>query len=213
MKPLFITATNTDVGKTHISKQIILDLAKQGLKVGAFKPIETGVETTPLDANDLLTNVKLVNENFKDFEPKDITAYTYKLPAAPFCADTNHEISIDKIIEKYNELSKLCDILLVEGAGGLMVPITKDFNMIDLAQKLNANVLLVTPSKLGCINDTLLSIEKLKSTNLNFDWCVNLYQDKDSFDEVTKPFYDVHFKNWWTFDHNGINFIKKLISI
>lgn len=212
MKPLFISATNTDVGKTHISKQLISQLARQGLKVGAYKPIETGVESEPLDAKELLNIVQSVNSSFKNMKPKDITAYTFSLPAAPFCADTKHTISIEKIIEKYNELSKLCDILIVEGAGGLMVPITQEFNMLDLAKKLDANVLLVTPSKLGCINDTLLSIEQLQKSNLNFDWCVNLHQDKESFNEVTKPFYDAKFKNWWLFD-DGINkFLNSIIT-
>ena len=107
-------------------------------------------------------------------------------------------IEIDKIIEKYHELSQLCDILLVEGAGGLLVPITKDFMMIDLAKKLGSKVLLVTPSRLGCINDTLLSQEALKYRNIEFDWCVNLFEDSESFSEVTQPFYDEMFEDWWS---------------
>ena len=210
MKPLFITATNTDVGKTHITKQLIVDITNLGFKVGAYKPIETGVQNEPNDANDLLSIVKSVNSNFQEFTPKDITAYTFELPAAPFCADIKKEISIQKIMDKYNELSKLCDVLLVEGAGGLMVPITEDFNMLDLAQKLDANVLLVTPSKLGCINDTILSLNQLKQTNLNFDWCVNLHQDKYTFTEVTKPFYDAKFKKWWLFEDGITKFLNSI---
>jgi dethiobiotin synthetase len=79
-----------------------------------------------------------------------------------------------------------------------MVPITKDFMMMDLAKKLGSKVLLVTPSRLGCINDTLLSQEALKSRHIEFDWCVNLYEDKESFSEVTQPFYDEIFPGWWS---------------
>jgi dethiobiotin synthetase len=208
VQPLFITATGTNIGKTHTTVQLIEAFASKGLAVGVFKPIETGVDTVPLDASLLLKVCQKVNKNFKGLKPEDITAYTFPLPAAPFCADTKQEIVIDKIIEKYQELSQLCDILLVEGAGGLMVPVTKDFMMIDLAKKLEAKVLLVTPSRLGCINDTLLSMEALKSREIEFEWCVNLFEDKESFDEVTKPFYDEVFPDWWSVEKG----IKKFIS-
>jgi len=198
VQSLFITATGTNVGKTYATLQLIEAFTSKGLAVGVYKPIETGVSDTPPDASILLKACRKVNKNFKDFIPKDITAYTFPLPAAPFCADTGQTIEIDKIIEKYHELSQLCDILLVEGAGGLMVPITKDFMMIDLAKKLGSKVLLVTPSRLGCINDTLLSQEALKSRNIEFDWCVNLFEDSESFAEVTKPFYDEIFEGWWS---------------
>ena len=208
MQSLFITATGTNVGKTHTTLKLIEAFAAKGLSVGVFKPIETGVTKTPLDASVLLKVCQKVNKNFQGFQPQDITAYTFPLPAAPFCADTKHIIQIDKIIEKYHELSLLCDILLVEGAGGLHVPITKDFHMIDLIEKLNIKTLLVTPSRLGCINDTLLSIEALKSRNIDFDWCVNLYEDKEDFAQVTQPYYDEVFPEWWSVEEGLQRFIS-----
>ena len=208
MQSLFITATGTNVGKTHTTLQLIELLSDRGLAVGVYKPIETGVSTIAHDASLLLKVCQKVNENFKHFSPEDITAYTFPLPAAPFCADTHREIVLDRIIEKYHTLSKLCDILLVEGAGGLMVPITKDFMMIDLIQKLGSDVLLVTPSRLGCINDTLLSHEALRSRHIPFDWCVNVFEDEESFPEVTKPFYDEAFPNWWRIDEGLQRFIS-----
>ena len=208
MQSLFITATGTNVGKTHTTVQLIEAFTSQGLSVGVFKPIETGVSTFPHDASLLLKVCQKVNKNFKDLDPEDITAYTFPLPAAPFCADIHQEIVIEKIIKKYHELSQLCDILLVEGAGGLLVPVTKDFMMIDLAKELKAKVLLVTPSRLGCINDTLLSMEALNSRNMAFEWCVNLFEDKESFAEVTQPFYDEVFPDWWSVEAG----IKRFIS-
>ncbi len=198
MTSLFITATGTNVGKTHTTLQLIEALASKGLKVGVYKPIETGVTHTAPDATILLEACQKVNENFKDLNPLDITAYTFALPAAPFCADIKHTIKIEKIIEKYHTLSKLCDILLVEGAGGLLVPITKDYTMLDLIQELNIKTLLVAPSRLGCINDTMLSIEALKARNIDFDWCVNLYEDREDFVKVTQPYYDAVFEGWWS---------------
>ena len=208
MQPLFITATGTNIGKTYTTVQLIEAFAAQGLRVGAYKPIETGVESVPLDASLLLKACQKVNENFKGLTPEDITAYTFPLPAAPFCADTEQVIDLNRIMEKYHELSQLCDILLVEGAGGLMVPVTKEYMMINLAKELNAKVLLVTPSRLGCINDTLLSMSALRAYDLAFDWCVNIYEDKNSFEEVTQPFYDAVFPDWWSVE-NGL---KRFIS-
>ncbi len=210
MKLLFVTATNTDIGKTFASLKLIENIAEHKLRVGVCKPIETGVKGVPIDAKRLLDKVQIYNNSFKSLSPKDITAYTFLLPSAPFCADINQEIKIENIKRKIEELSKLCDILIVEGAGGLFVPITRDYMMIDLIKELKAKTLLVTPSKLGCINDTLLSIDALKSREIDFDWCVNLYQDREEFNVVTKPFYDAYFDTWWSLDRSLDSFIKKL---
>lgn len=208
VQSLFITATGTNVGKTYTTLKLIEAFSEQGFKVGVFKPIETGVSDIALDASILLQTCQKVNENFKSFSTDDITAYTFPLPAAPFCADTQQEIKLEKIFEKYQALSKRCDILLVEGAGGLMVPVTKDYMMIDLAIELDSPVLLVTPSRLGCINDTLLSMEALRSRNIDFDWCVNVYEDIDTFEEVTQPYYNAVYPEWWSVE-NGL---KRFIS-
>ena len=203
VQSLFITATGTNVGKTHTTLKLIEAFAAKGLSVGVFKPIETGViktgvTSTPPDATILLEACQKVNKNFKNLTTQDITAYTFPLPAAPFCADVDEIIDLQNIIDKHEELSLLCDILLVEGAGGLMVPITKEYMMINLIKDLNAKTLLVTPSRLGCINDTILSILALKTFDIDFNWCVNLYEDKESFSEVTQPYYDAVFPEWWS---------------
>ena len=210
MKSLFVTATNTDVGKTYTTLKIIELLGKQGISVGICKPIETGVTKEPLDATLLLKQVQKYNKNFKSLKPKDITAYTFELPSAPFCADVNKTIKIEDIKNKIHQLAKLCDVLIIEGAGGLFVPITATYKMIDLLSELECSTLLVTPSKLGCINDTLLSIEALKNRNISFEWAVNLFEDRDDFKKVTQPFYDEVFPNWWSIQEKLENFIKKL---
>ncbi len=211
MKLLFVTATNTDIGKTYASLQLIKEFAKEKIRIGVCKPIETGVENYPIDATKLLKKVQEYNSEFSLLKPKDITAYTFPLASAPFCADKRGEIEIKKIKQKITELSKLCDLLIVEGAGGLMVPITHNYMMIDLAKELNATVLLISPSHLGCINDTMLSIEMLKNREINFDWCVNLFKDKEKFQQTTKPFYDKAFPNWWILQKNLSLFVKKFI--
>jgi len=211
VKSLFVTATNTDAGKTYTTIELIRRVAKRGMKVGVCKPIETGVAEIAHDASELLKVSQEFNSNLRSLTPLDITAYTFELAAAPFCADIDDTIEIEQITKKIDELSKLCDILIIEGAGGLMVPITKDFMMIDLIKRLNTQTLLITPSRLGCINDTLLSIEALKSRDIEFDWCVNLFEDIDSFDIVTKPYYDSRFSDWWSIEDGLDRFIDHLL--
>ncbi len=209
MALLFITATGTGVGKSYTSIELIHFLGDVGFRVGACKPIETGVKMIPEDASLLLEAVQKYNSKFKNLSPKDICAYTFELPSAPFCADRSSDIKISKILKKINELESLCDILIVEGAGGLMVPITEDFMMIDLIKALGAYTLLVTPSTLGCINDTLLSMEVLKSNKIDFDWCVNLYKESKKFHITTHPYYKKKFSNYWRVQDGFENFWKR----
>ena len=208
MRSLFITATGTNVGKTYTTLQLIKHVSQKGLRPGVYKPIETGVTEKAPDATQLLTACQRVNPQFQTLTVNDITAYTFPLPAAPFCADIDRKIDLQYIVDKHDMLLKKCDILLVEGAGGLMVPITETYMMINLIKELEAKALLVTPSRLGCINDTLLAIMALKTFDIDFDWCVNLHEDKESFKEVTQPYYDAVFPRWWSIQNGLENFAK-----
>jgi dethiobiotin synthetase len=190
---LFISATNTDVGKTYACEKILKHYSNKGLKVGYFKPCETGVVNTPLDGTKMLDLVKKLNPDF-DLDIKDVVPYQFELPAAPYVAKKDSDIDINFLKKQVTFLKSFCDVLVIEGAGGLMVPIKKDLFIIDLIKEFNAKAVLISPSKLGCINDTLLSIEALKNRNINFDWYINLYEDKDSFDEVSRPFLEDYFK-------------------
>ena len=200
-KSLFITATNTDVGKTYASEKFLKYFAKAGLKVGYFKPFETGVVDFPLDGSKMLELVKSLNPSF-DVTINDVVPYQFKLPAAPYVAKENTIIDIEFLKEKKRYLEQFCDLLIVEGAGGLMVPIEKYLFIIDLIKEFDCEAILITPSKLGCINDSLLSINALKSKNIDFEFYINLYQDINSFEKVSKPFLLDYFKK--------LNFLEDL---
>ncbi len=75
-----------------------------------------------------------------------------------------------------------------------MVPIEENLFVIDIIKELESKAILITPSKLGCINDTLLSIEALKNREIDFEWYINLYEDKENFNEVSLPFLEKYFK-------------------
>ena len=211
MKPLFISATGTGIGKTYAAVRIVEAFGKKGIRAGVCKPVETGVLSVPEDASILLDSCRRYNREFDTLALSDICPYTFSLPAAPFCADTKRKISIDSILERAHDLRKKCDILLIEGAGGLMVPLKKNYFMIDLAKDLSAYILLVTPSRLGCINETLLSIQTLDKNKTVYDWCVNLYEDATDFPSVTQPFYDAVFPSWWSLQNGLENFVERFL--
>ena len=192
-KSIFITATNTDVGKTYASEKFLRYFSSLGLKVGYFKPCETGVLNQPLDGSKMLTLVKELNPQFIA-DINDVVPYQFKLPAAPYVAKGKTKIDLKFLKEKKIYLQSLCDILIIEGAGGLMVPLEKDLFIIDLIKEFRSEAILITPSKLGSINDTLLSIEALKSRNIDFEFFINLYEDKESFEKVSLPFLKDHFQ-------------------
>jgi dethiobiotin synthetase len=200
-KSFFITATNTDVGKTYACEKFLRFFHSLGLRVGYFKPCETGVITNPIDGSKMLNLVKELNSSF-DVTIKDIVPYQFKLPAAPYVAKGETKIDIEFLKKKKAFLETMCDVLVIEGAGGLMVPVEKNLFIIDLIKEFESKAFLVTPSKLGCINDTLLSIEALKSRNIDFEFFINLYEDIDSFDEVSKPFLKEYF--------GSLNFLQDL---
>jgi len=209
---IFITATNTDIGKTYITEQLLYYYSLFGFRVGVLKPIETGVKDgIPLDGTRLLEKAISYNTRLHQLTTDDIVPYQFELPASPYVAKGKTTINIQKIKDSVKELEKYCDILLIEGAGGLMVPIEIDYFMIDLIKELNCKTLLVVPSNLGSINDTLLSIEKLKNSDIAFEWTINLYKDLDTFSEITEPFYKNYFESFKIFQNNTIQLVNGLI--
>ena len=189
----FITATNTDVGKSYACEVLLKKFSNNGEKVGYYKPIETGVLNKPLDGTKLLDITQKLNTNYK-VTIDDVVPYQFKLPAAPFVAKGKTEIDINFIKERANYLLNFCDTLIIEGAGGLMVPIEKDYFIIDLIKEFDCKTILISPSNLGSINDTMLSQAALNSYNIDFKWYINLYKDKESFKTVTLPFYEKYFE-------------------
>ncbi|MCX7760954.1 MAG: dethiobiotin synthase [Hydrogenothermaceae bacterium] len=159
-KQLFITATDTGVGKTTVSAGLCKLLKDIGVNVGYFKPVETGVEEVPSDVK-LLTDIT--------GQPiEEAILYSFKNPLAPYPASKieNKKIDINKIIDHYNYLRDKYDFLIVEGAGGVYVPIVKGYSYVDLIKDLNIPVLLVARAKLGTINHTLLTIKALEGCNI-----------------------------------------------
>ncbi len=188
-KRIFITATNTDIGKTYTSKLLIKEFAARGIRVGAIKLIETGVIDFAPDAEALLACVQEFNPAFKDVKVTDIVPITYTLPAAPYVASRVAPLDLELLNIAIQKLEKLCDVLIIEGAGGLYVPIDEKYMMIDLIKYFNASSLLVTHCSLGCINDTILSERALKDKNIKYVTAFNCRENDESFRDVSEPYF------------------------
>ncbi len=190
-KRIFITATNTDIGKTYTTKLLLKSYASRGLRVGVMKPIETGVvDGFYPDGSELLSLARELNPKFKDIQIQDIVPITYELPAAPFVASNNKTLDINSLHVKMQKLEKLCDVLVIEGAGGLYVPLDKEYMMIDLIKEFDACTLLVTHCALGCINDTLLSKKVLEDKKISYIIGFNCKKEDKDFLHVSQPYFD-----------------------
>ena len=162
---LFVTGTDTGVGKTLVAAALARFLGSRGLRVGVMKPCETGVADPGRPGNDAQL-LKWAAGSTDDDEL--IAPYRLQLPAAPSLAAARENLVIDpeRIAEAFRQISRDKDLVLVEGAGGLMVPLRGGYLMADLAKRLELPLLVVVRPSLGTINHTLLTIFAAKSMDL-----------------------------------------------
>jgi len=166
MKPLFVTATDTDIGKTYVCAGLAYALKKSGIDVGIMKPFACGVkQKIGFSSNDLtiLTNAAMVDDAEDIINP-----FFFPIPASPYTAAKNLGVKIDveHVMECFRKLDEIHDIVLVEGIGGIMTPILKDYAIIDLIKDLMANTIIVTSSKIGTVNHTVLTCNMCKNMNI-----------------------------------------------
>jgi dethiobiotin synthetase len=160
---IFVTGTDTGVGKTEVGRAAVALLRDEGLSVSVMKPIETGVGPEgPLDALALREAAGVP-------DAIDLVCpHQFSLPAAPnvAAADEGRDLDLPLIMSAYETLRDQRDFIWVEGAGGILVPVTDDSSMADLAKALALPVLLVARASLGTINHTLLSLAEIERQSL-----------------------------------------------
>ena len=211
-KRIFITATNTNIGKTYTTLQLLETFAAMGLRVGVYKPIETGVNGLPADGSLLLKHAQNLNPDLKSLRVTDIVTRSFALPAAPYVANKGAKIDFSQFDCALEKIEKLCDIVLIEGAGGLMVPLDETSMMIDLAQHFHATALLVTHCRLGCINDTLLSLNALKQLNIPYEFGFNCRAEDKNFMQTSLPYFKNHFDPLYFIGHNTLALAQALLD-
>jgi len=160
----FVAATDTGVGKTVVTAAMALALRERGQSVGVFKPVQSGFDRDDPDGDTMLLRRWLE----LDVMPESLNVAAYSRPLAPLVAArfAGEEIRLGPIVERSQQLSKQYDAVLVEGAGGLLVPVGETWTIADLAVALDYPLIIVARAALGTVNHTLLTVRVARSLGL-----------------------------------------------
>ncbi len=167
MSTYFVTAIDTDAGKTVVTGLLARYMKKLGKDVITMKLSQTGCEKL---SDDITVHRRIMGVELRDEDKAGLTCpYLFKFPASPHLAAAmeNVRISEEKLMNAIEQIQQKYDHVLVEGVGGLMVPINDDLLVADFIKKHNFPVILVTSGRLGSINHTLLTLEVLKTRNIS----------------------------------------------
>lgn len=182
---LFITGTDTGVGKTTIAAAIAMAMKKRGLNVGVMKPLQSGLDS---DADILMAAAGV------DDDKSLVVPYLFKEPVAPTFAARLEGVSIDLDIIRtaYAKLASRHEPMIVEGAGGIMVPLVengeKSYLFSDLAAELKLKIIIVARPGLGTVNHTLLTIDHARKKGLHVACIIiNSYPENPGLSEENNP--------------------------
>ena len=162
---LFITGTDTGVGKTFVATALLRGLAAEGFRAVGMKPVATGIGPGEAHNADVAA---LIAAGSVIAPPRDINPFAFAPPIAPHLAASQAGIVIDleTIAAAYARLGAHADIVIVEGAGGALTPLSRHADMLDIAARLALPVLLVVAIRLGCLNHALLSALAINARGL-----------------------------------------------
>ena len=162
---VFITATDTGVGKTLVAAALVAHLRQRGIDVGVMKPVETGVTRAAKAQSD---GARLRQAAGNHDPIAEVCPYVFRLPVAPLSAarEEGRTIRIAAILQAFRALRRKHDLLIVEGAGGLHVPITETVDGLDLLERMGLPVIVVGSSGLGGINHALLTLAALRQRKI-----------------------------------------------
>ena len=159
LNSLFITGTDTDVGKTYITAGLSVVLRKMGIDVGVMKPFAAGsAQKKGYKSED----VEILSRAAQVYDPETlVNPQFFPIPASPYTAWKNLKTKpkVSTILSSFKKLSKLHDVLLVEGMGGIMTPILQDYYITHLIKQMRIPAVIVTRSKVGTINHTIMTVK------------------------------------------------------
>ena len=181
----FVTGIDTNVGKTAATGFIARELSDQGINVITQKMMQTGCID---ESEDIVEHRRIMNIPLSDVDKDGTTCpYIFTYPCSPHLASKidNRIIDIQTIDLATEKLAKQFDVVLLEGAGGIMVPVTDEYLTLDYMQDKGYPVILVTSGKLGSINHTLMTLELIRQRGLDIAMLVyNLYPKADEIIEA-----------------------------
>jgi dethiobiotin synthetase len=172
----FVTGTDTEVGKTLVSSALIVKLREQKINAIGFKPVVAGTykDTSGITLNEDLETLRIAS-NLSHSE-LSLCPYVLDQPAAPHLVAAQQGLKLEMSVmnNAFQKIQKYADCVVVEGAGGLLMPFNKDEDLGGFAQKIDLPIILVVGMKLGCLNHALLTHEAIKARNLKIaGWVAN----------------------------------------
>ena len=172
----FVTGTDTEVGKTLISGALILKLREQGINAIGFKPVVAGTyqDATGKTLNEDVETLRIAS-NLGSNE-LNLCPYVLDQPAAPHLVAARQSLKLEMSVmaEAFQNIQNQADCVVVEGAGGLLIPLNDQKDLSDFAKEIHLPIIVVVGMKLGCINHALLTYEAIKARNLNIaGWIAN----------------------------------------
>lgn len=181
---IFVTGTDTDIGKTFVTAGLAAVMQSLGYKAGVYKPFQSGA----VEKNGFLVSPDLGYVKKLDFYVETLCTYLLKPPTAPSVAAEMDGVNINlaTVARESQTLKHNCEAVLVEGAGGLMVPVTKEALICDVAKMLDIPILIVARPDLGTINHTLLTINQAKVMGLDIAGVVINRYPSSTFDVSIK---------------------------
>lgn len=203
----FISGIDTNIGKSYATGYLAKLWNEQGRRTITQKFIQTGNEpgySEDIELHRNIMGIELTPEDKQGLTKPEIFSY----PASPHLASVldKRAIDFDKIERATEALSNLYDAVLVEGAGGLMVPLTEDFLTIDYVQQKHYPLIFVTSGKLGSINHTLLSLEAIRSRGIKLDTVVyNLFPEEE--DKIIQQDTERYIRNYLQKHFPQANFV------
>jgi len=162
MKSLFITGTDTDVGKTYVTAGLTVTLRKMGIDVGIMKPLAAG---SPQKKGFKSEDVEILSRAAQISDPENLmNPQFFKMSASPYTASKNLKVpvKVGSVLSAFKNLSKKHSMLLVEGMGGIMTPILKNYFVADLIKEMKLDAVIVTRTRVGTINHTLMTCQMCK---------------------------------------------------
>ena len=177
----FVTGTDTEVGKTLLSGALILKLKEAGIGAIGFKPVVAGtyVDSTGQKLNEDLETLRIASG--LDSQEQSLCPYVLDEAAAPHLVAKKNDVYLDSsiILGDLHSLSQQFEVVVVEGAGGFLVPLNEQEDLGDLAQAMDLPVILVVGMRLGCINHALLTCEAIVSRQLTIaGWVANTLSEE-----------------------------------
>ncbi|WP_077735327.1 dethiobiotin synthase [Bacillus sonorensis] len=186
MKGFFVTGTDTEIGKTVISCGLAAVLKEQNIDVGVFKPFLSGISRTHPDSDTSL--LKQMSQTALSHE--DISPFAYQEPLAPYVASKleGKTAGMEEVMNHWKKIKDRHDCFIVEGAGGIAVPLGKDYLVSHLIKALQLPAVIVARPDLGTINHTYLTVQYAKSIGIRLIGIViNGISVRPGRDEQTNP--------------------------